>query len=137
MKKLLPVIVVVLLVAVGGVWFFVIRDPGEPPEVRIEHLPGDVFTVNVAPDMEGNPSNRLLMAGVVLVVNSESAAELLIEENNRVRDTIITVLREHDEMSLRQRGRLESLRDRIAYEINARLEMDNVVEVMFNEFVMA
>ena len=139
MKKLMPIVVVLIVVIAAAVWFFVLRETPEPPEVRIEHIPGDVFTVNVAADPEGNPpppSSRILMIGIVLVINSEDVIEDLIEQNNRVRHTIIQVLRRQNAYELRVPD-TSALAQELMDELNYELGINNIVEILFNEFVMA
>jgi len=131
MKKIAIIIVVVVVVAAAALYFFVFSGDSEKPEVRVEYSPGDFFTTNV-----GEGSSRLLKAGIVLVVNAEGLEEMLTAENARIRDTIIFILRDltEDEIRLQNQDRL---RQRIITELNEKLGIDNFVEVLFNDFVMA
>jgi flagellar basal body-associated protein FliL len=131
MKKLLPMIIVAAVVVGGSLYFFVFRDQGDKPPVRVEHSPGDFFTTNV------NGAPRLLKTGVVLVVDREGLEERLNNENGRIRDTIIFILRDLTEDEILAEGTQDELRERIMDELNARLGSDFVVEVLFNDFVMA
>ena len=132
MKKMMIIVIVVALLLVGGVavYFFVLRD-AERPEVRAEYSPGEFFTTNV------NESTRLLKAGIVLVVNSDKLEEQLSNDNARIRDTIIFILRSLTEEEIRAQGTQDALRDRIIEALNERLAIDNFVEVLFNDFVMS
>ena len=132
MKKIVVVLIaVVAIAAVVGVYFFVFRGDDDKPELRVEYSPGEHFTVNM------KNSTRIFRVGIVLVVNSEDLEEFLIAENNRIRDTIIFILRELDEEDVKQEGTHDSLRRSILLALNNRLGIDNFVEVLFNDFVMA
>ena len=133
-KKLIIIIaLVVVVLGVGaGLYFFVFADDSEPPEVRVEYTPaGEFFTVNL------RGSARVLRAGVVLVVNSEDLEEFLKENNNTIRDTIIFILRNLDEDEARAPGSMDILRERLVTALNEQLAIDNVVEIRFNDFVVA
>ena len=133
MKKIGIIIVVIVLVVAGGaaLYFFVFSGDKEKPEVRFEYSPGEYFTTNV------NQSQHLLKATLVLVVNAEGLEEMLTKENARIRDTIIFILRSLTEEDIRAEGTQDALRDRIIEALNDRLGIDNFVEVLFNDFVMA
>ena len=134
MNKIVIIIVVVVLLiaAAGGLYFFVLRDESEKPELRVEYSPGDFFTTNVS------GSSRLLKSTIVLVVNSDKL-DLMLEENNaRIRDTIIFILRDLTEVEINDQSTWQrELRDRIVFELNERLGIDNFVDVLFNDYVMA
>ena len=132
MKKVLIVIIAVLVIAGGALYFFVFSGgDGEAPEVRVEYSPGEFFTTNVS------ESTRLLKATIVLVVNARGLEEQLTADNARIRDTIIFILRDLTEEEIRDTGTQQKLRNRIITALNERLEMDNFVEVLFNDFVCA
>jgi len=132
MKRIAIIIAIVVVVGVAAVlYFFVLSGDREKPEVREEYSPGEFFTTNV-----GGGSTRLLKAGVILVVNESGLDEKLTAENARIRDTIIFILRDLTEEEIRAQNQ-DRLRDRIITELNERLGIDNFVEVLFNDFVMA
>ena len=132
MKKIIPIIAAVVVLGVGAaLYFFVFREPGEKPEIRVEYSPGEFFTSNV----DGTP--RLLKATLVLIVNEEGLEEMLTAENARIRDTIIFILRSLTEEEIRDTGTQEKLRNDIINALNRRLGIDNFVEVLFNDFVIA
>ena len=133
MKKII-IAVVIAVIVVGGaaaVYFFVLSGENEKPEVRVEYSPGDFFTTNV------DGSTRILKATIVLVVDSEKLTEKLEENNARIRDTIIFILRSLTEEEIRAQGTQDRLRERIITALNDRLAIDNFVEVLFNDFVMS
>ena len=132
MKRIAIIIVIVVIIgAAAAHYFLVLNGDREKPEVREEYSPGEFFTTNVS-----GGSNRLLKAGVTLVVNKAGLEEKLTTENARIRDTIIFILRDLTEDEIRAQNQ-DRLRDRIITELNERLGIDNFVEVLFNDFVMA
>ena len=131
MKK--AAIIIVVLVVVGGaaLYFFMFSGDKEKPAVRVEYSPGEFFTTNV------KESTRLLKASIVLIVNADDLEDMLTKENARIRDTVIFILRDLTEGEIREEGTQDELRDRIITALNERLDIDNIVEVLFNDFVMA
>jgi flagellar basal body-associated protein FliL len=131
MKKL--AIIIALFVVIGGaaLYFFMFSGEQEKPEVRVAYSPGEYFTTNV------KESSRLLKTTVVLIVNEEGLEEMLKKENARIRDTIVFILRDLKEEDIKGTGTKDELRERIIAELNERLGIDNFVEVLFNDFVMA
>ena len=134
MKK--GIILVAIVVVIGAVLYvFVIggKSDKEKAEIRVTYSPGDFFTTNVK---DSNP-NKLLKAGVVLVVDATGLEETLKAKNAYIRDTIIFILRDLTEEDIKAEGRQDSLRDHIKDALNERLGITNVTEILFNDFVMA
>ena len=145
MNSKIIMIVAIVVVAVGAVLFFFVLggDETEPPEIRVEYTPGEFFTTNisavVAADGTRTPSLRILKAAPVLVHNNDTLAfdNFLRLNNATIRDTIIFILRDLTENDIRAPGRQEHLREAIITALNERLGIDNFVDVLFNDFVMA
>ena len=133
MKKpiIIIIIAVIVIAAAAGLYFFVLSGDKEKPEVRVEYSPGEFFTTNVS------GSSRILKATIVLVVNTDGLEEMLTAENARIRDTIIFILRRLTEDEIRAEGTQDELRETIITRLNETLSIDNFVEVLFNDFVMA
>lgn len=124
--------VVVILLAVGAVLYFVVfAADRESPNVRISVPIGERFVTNV------RDSHRLLMTDIELVVDNNRVLTRLEEDNSRIRDTIVFILRDLDEETISAHGTKDMLRLRIVNELNQRLDIENFIEVLFNEFVMA
>ena len=134
MKKVIIIVAIVAIVAGVALYLFVFSADGETPEVRVEYSPGEFFTTNV--QVTGN-TPRLLKSAIVLVVNAEGLEDMLAKENARIRDTIIFILRNLTDEEIMAEGEQEGLRRRIITALNERLDIDNFVEVLFNDFVMA
>ena len=132
MKKVAIIIVVIVVIGGAALYFFMFSGGDkEKPEVRFEYSPGDFFTTNV------KESTRLLKATIVLIVNDDRLEDMLAKENARIRDTVIFILRDLTEGDIRDEGTQDELRDRILAALNERLDINNFVEVLFNDFVMA
>ena len=131
MKKIIPIIAVAAILVGGSLWYFVFREPADPSSIRVEYSPGDFFTTNV------KDANRHLRAGVVLVLNKEGLDEMLDAENARIRDTIIFILRDLTAEDVQDLESNEVVRERIMTTLNTRLGIDNIVEVLFNDYVMS
>ena len=132
MKKIIIVIVAVAVIGAAAFYFIVMREETEKPVVLLEYSPGEFFTTNV------HGVSRILKVAVSLVVTeSRGILEKLEEDNSRIRDTIIFILRDLTEEEILALGKQDPLRERIIEELNERLGIDNIVEVLFTDFVMA
>ena len=133
-KKMLIIIIIAIVVVAGGVVVFLMMR-GEPAEKPIDYgyyTPGDFFVTNV------KDSGHLLKASIVLVLNTSDTKlqdELKIH-NARIRDTIIFLLREMDVTAIQLVDHKDKLRRDIIEQLNNSLNIDNIIEVLFNEFVM-
>ena len=131
MNKIVIIIIAFVVVAAAAVYFFMFNSSVEKPEPRVEYSPGEFFTTNV------KDSSRILKATIILVVNAEGLEEMLSNENARIRDTIIFILRDLTDEEIKDTETTQdALRERIITALNERLGIDNFVEVLFNDFVM-
>ena len=130
-KKLIIIIVVVLVIAVAAVaiFVFVLGGDKEPPEVYTEYSPGEYFVTNV------KDSNRLLKATIVLVLNTDTLEEFLTENNSIIRDTVVFILRNQNEETLKANN-LDGLKAEIAKGINERLEIENITDILFSDYAL-
>lgn len=136
MGKTLKIIIAVVLVVVVGVAAYILvfspRNEAEAGDKKPEftYSPGDYFVSNI------EDSSRLLKATIVLSVNDQSKIEYMTENNHIIRDTIIQTLREKNEEELRSGGIQDELRKEIVANLKARLDMDYLVTVYFEDFVL-
>lgn len=135
-KKLIMIIAIVLVIAIAAVVVFVFVLGGEEKEVPIvltEYSPGEHFIANIA-----DAPTRYVKATIVLIVNTDDAemTEFLTKNNTLIRDTIYTVLRRQDEESLRALD-WSPIKEAIISEVNSVLEIDNIIDVWFNDFVVS
>ena len=129
MKKRIVSFLLILVIVCAPV-FVITGCSGDEKEVYVEYIPGDVFTVNV------HESNRILKCGIVLVLNKEGLEDMLDANRTRIRDRIIFILRDLNEDDVRRTGTQDDLRERIIEELNEMLDIENIVEVIFNDYVM-
>jgi flagellar basal body-associated protein FliL len=136
MGKTLKIIIAVVLLVVVGVAAYILvlspKDKAEAGEKKPEYTysPGDYFVSNI----EG--SSRLLKATIVLSVNDQGKIESMTEHNHIIRDIIIQTLREKNEAELRSKGIQDKLRKEIVANLKAELDMEYLVTVYFEDFVL-
>ncbi len=127
MKKLGIFIIVVAVVAGAALYFFVFN--GSKPEYD-QYSPGEYFVTNV------KDSNRLLKTSVVLELDTKKMQKELKEKNTLIRDTIIFILREMDEQEIKASNAQDILRNDIREALNEKLETEQIIGIMLNDFVM-
>lgn len=130
-KKLLLIIIAVVAVGGAAAAYFLLPK-SEKPIVYSYYSPGEYFVTNV------KDSSRLLKASIVLVLNTDDSKlqEDLTLRNSIIRDSIIFLLRDLNEDAIKSTGTQDNLRQSIVKQLNNTLDIDNIVTVMFNDFVM-
>jgi len=134
-KTLKIIIAVVLLVVVGVAAYILVLSPKNEAEAgdkkpEFTYSPGDYFVSNI------EDSSRLLKATIVLSINDQSKIEYMTENNHIIRDIIIQTLREKNEEELRSKGIQDKLREEIVANLKAELDMEYLVTVYFEDFVL-
>lgn len=131
MKKIIPLIAALVLAA------FVLASCGaEPAEnaiVTSYYSPGDFFVTNV------KNSKKLFKGGIVLIVESSDEAaslDFLTRENAVIRDKIIFIIRDMEEVDIATSEGSEALRERIRTELCERLDTEEITGILFNDYVM-
>lgn len=130
-RMMIIILLVVVIAVAAGAWWFVNR---EPVEKFSDFSTGDHFVTNV-----GGSSKRLLKTAVVLRLNTDKSK--VIEEvfninKSKIRDCIITILREQDEATLLDPATQDLLKERIKTEVNLLLESEYIKEIHFSDFVV-
>ena len=131
MKKIIIIIIAVLLVAAGTVYFLFLK-PAPEPETSF-YSPGESFVTNI------KDSLRLLKTSVVLEVSTtelEEVTEYLKQNNHVLRDIIVFTLREKSEDELRSMEVQDGLREEIRKNISEKMGIDYLQKVYFNDFVI-
>ncbi|MDL2289344.1 flagellar basal body-associated FliL family protein [Clostridia bacterium OttesenSCG-928-F22] len=133
MKKI--IIIVLALLVVGGVAVFMFVLPKEEgPEPRSLYTPGDYFVTN---DKDGK---NMVKTTIVLEVNKKADDEefkTFMDENQpKIRDTIVFILRSKSLDELRSQDIKTVLTSEIVQAINEALEIDNVKTIYFNDYVV-
>lgn len=130
MKKTLIIIIAAVVVASGVAAYFIFFSNSEPKEIRTYYVPGDFFVTNI------KDSKYLLKTTIVLELNQEGMEEYLTENNHIIRDIIVFTLREKTEDELRRTGIEDTLRTEIVEKIKEEMEIDYIVTLYFNDFVL-
>jgi flagellar basal body-associated protein FliL len=131
MKKIIPVLLAAVII-VGALSSCLFGGNKEPAEVLTQFLPGDFFVANV------KGAGNLLKVTPVLVLNTDDAKlyTRLTDEIPKIRDTIQRVLRSFDAETLLSDDAMDTAKTAIIAAVNERMEIDNVVDVWFSEFVL-
>lgn len=135
MSRVLKIIIVAVgvLVIGAGVYIFLLS-PQQPAEAQEKplytYVPGEYFVTNV------KGSTRLLKTTIVLSVDDESKTDYMTENNQIIRDVIIYTLREKTEDELRSTGAQDDLRKEIVQNLKEKLDMEYLVTLYFNDFVL-
>jgi flagellar basal body-associated protein FliL len=130
-KKIVAILAVVVVVVAGALYFLVLNPDNEAQGPQIfEYWPGDAILANV-----GGTTN-LMKAGVVLVVNSESALDVLEAGKTRIKDTVNVVLSSIDVEILLDGAQRDYVKQQIMDAVNERLEITDIVDVWFNDYVI-
>jgi flagellar basal body-associated protein FliL len=133
-NKFVPILIaaLVIVVAVGALYIFVFSgDDAEKPVEYTEYSTGDFYVINVQGELQ-----TLLKASFVLVVDTPDIVEDLTKDNNRIRDTLYTALRSIELVDLVDVKRTDWVKQQLVSAVNERLQITNVVDVYFNEFVL-
>lgn len=124
MKRIL--IFVIAAIAVGAL---LVSCGKEGEEVLYNYAIKDAFIANV------KESEKLVKASIVLVMNKD-ISEDLDKKVHIIRDTVLIILRDLTDEDISSPDIMDRLRSRIPAELNKALEIDNIVSVYFNDFVM-
>ncbi len=135
MSKLVKIIITVVLVLVAGVAAYIfLLNPQQPAEAQGKQMysyePGDYFVTNI------KDSTRLLKTTIVLAVDDPNKTEYMDEHKQIIRDIIISTLREKTEDELRSMDIQDKLRVEIVNNIRAKLDMNYLVTLYFNDLVL-
>lgn len=134
MKKKIIIIVAVLLIVAGAGIFIFLQPSAEEKVFKSYYETGDYFITNV------KDSEKLLKTTIVLEVDKAGEDEefytFLKENNNIIRNNIISILRGKNEQELRAEDSLQKLAAEISASINETLGIDNVKTIYFNEYVL-
>lgn len=130
MKKIIIIIIAVVLVAAGVTSYFLFFNDKEAPVIRAFYVPGDFFVTNI------KDSKYLLKSTIVIELNQEGMDEYLSEYNHVIRDIIVFTLRDKTEDELRSTGVQDELRAEIVARIKSEMEIDYIVDIYFNDYVI-
>jgi flagellar basal body-associated protein FliL len=130
-KKTLLILAVVVVIVAGGIYIFMFSpDNSVKPPVRAEYWPNDFILANVS------GTTNLIKAGIVLVVDNEDMLEGMAADNMRIRDTLNLVMSSIEVETLLDASRRDYIKSLLIDAVNERLEITNVIDVYFSEYVI-
>lgn len=134
-KKVMIIILALVLVAAGVLYFTVFKggdeEPVRPEDNYYSYVPGDYFITNV------KDSNRLLKVTIVLQLDSDKLEEKLKKEEYIIRDNILFYLRSLREEDILSEDVEDNLRTNLRPILNEALGFESIVNIYFNDFVMS
>jgi flagellar basal body-associated protein FliL len=133
MKKNIIIIAVAVIALGVGAYFLLFRDKDGGKDAKVityDFAIEDPFITNV------KRSEKLLKTSVILVVDKKDLDEFLDKNLYTLRDTVLFILRELTEEDITNTEIQNALRGRIADALNQALDIDNIVNIKFSDFVM-
>lgn len=144
MKKLLAIIIplfVVLFVAIGFILYLMLNPSNPVSGVPNDHEGDGKKEVFVFHDDQPfitnlKGGNYYIKVDISIEVESQNDVDVLNKNLHKVRDKIISILRDISEDDMRRSDIQEILRDRIKQELQETLNINTITGIYFNEFVM-
>jgi len=136
-RKLIIIIAIVAVVAVGGV-FIVLRFVGganttsKKVESILIPLSKEILT-NIAQDDGGF---HYIKVSVVFEVSDGNAAKIIDSETPRIRDEIISIFKGTKVMELSTPGGVEQVKFRIVQKLNSVLPANIIKTILFTDMVV-
>ena len=131
-KKIIIIVLVVALIAGGAAYYLLTKD--KVVDKSFNYDPGEYFVT----DIQG--SGSLLKTDVMLRMHNSDYTEILTENNHRIRDKIIFILRSKNEEELKNADIQKKLSQEILKELNEEFteefENNQFLGIYFNEFVI-
>ncbi|MDN5314238.1 MAG: flagellar protein FliL [Clostridiales bacterium] len=131
-KKIIIIVLVVALIAGGAAYYLLTKD--KVVDKSFNYDPGEYFVT----DIQG--SGSLLKTDVVLRMHNSDYTEILTENNHRIRDKIIFILRSKNEEELKnadiQKKLSQEILEKLNEEFSEEFENDQFLGIYFNEFVI-
>lgn len=119
----------VVAALLAGVFLFTLSGCGDEKIVYTEYSPGEAFVTNP------KDSTRFIKVSVVLVLDTDKLTDTLEENKGMIRSTIVSIFRNEEEETLRQVD-LSPIRKKIMAELNEKLEIDNIIDILFSDYVI-
>ena len=131
MKKIVITIIIsaFALVLIGtGVFFYLQTRPEK--DYSFNYDPGTFFVTDI------QESRRLLKTDIIIAMADSRELEFYLENNHRIRNTILFVLRNKDEEELMKANIEQLLNKELISELNREFDTGDFIQVYFNEFVI-
>ncbi|NLN45785.1 MAG: hypothetical protein GX153_04350 [Clostridiaceae bacterium] len=129
MKKIILTVLIVLLVAAGGLAFFLLSGNKEKDR-SFNYDPGEYFVTDIA------DSERLLKADIIIRMSDKRKEKFYSENNHRIRSVVIRAIRGRSENELKGSGAQGNVSDDIIRMLNTEFESDEFLQIFYNEFVI-
>lgn len=127
MKKVFMIILAIIVLGAGA--FFYLQSQSTRDK-SFNYDPGDKFVTDLA------DSRRTINADMVLQMADDGRKAFFEENNHRVRNTIIFVLRSKTEESMKNKDIENVLKNEIVQRLNTEFDCTDFLKVYFNEFVI-
>lgn len=129
MKKIIAIVLIILAAGAGG--FFAWQNMNRPkPVVPFTHDPGDYFVTDI------RESSQLLKTDIMILMKDEAKKTEIEENNHRIRNVIIFILRNKTVEDLRTAGIELKLNQEITKKLCAEFKNEDFLQIYFNEFVI-
>ena len=132
LKKIIIIVLVVALIAGGVAYYLLTKD--KVVDKSFNYDPGEYFVT----DIQG--SGSLLKTDIILHMHDSDNLEKLTENNHRIRNTVIFILRTKNEEELKDGKIQQDLSKEMLSALNKEFKDDYETEqflgIYFNEFVI-
>ena len=131
MKKVIIIILITVfaLILIGTGVFFALQTRQER-DYSFNYDPGTFFVTDI------QESRRLLKTDVIITMADSREQGFYLDNNHRIRNTIIFVLRNKDEEELMKPNIEQLLNKELISELNREFETEDFIQIYFNEFVI-
>jgi flagellar basal body-associated protein FliL len=126
-KKIVLALILILVLSASG---FLSYRYQQAKDWSFYYDPGDKFVTDIA------DSKRVIGADLVIRMSDSRREAYLAENNQRIRNTVVFILRAKTEAELKSRSIEATLNEEILDRLNDEFDSDEFVQVYFNEFVV-
>jgi len=128
-KVIIILVAIIVLLVAGGIFGFMWLTKSDEP-VMYTYDPGDFFVTNVM------DSKSLIKADVLLEVSNKKTNKYLTENQFKVRDSIIRVLRTKTHEEIMAVDVQEVIEKELIDMLSSQYGLEGIENVYFNEFVV-
>ncbi|MDI3309947.1 MAG: flagellar basal body-associated FliL family protein [Thermoanaerobacterium sp.] len=129
-NNIIIIILLVVIIAFGSAFFFFNYNSKPAKIVYYNYSPGNEFITNLKGD------DKFIKAGIELEVTDKNVLNELTEQNPKIRDAIIQILRNETAQDLEGSEGQAKLQNQIKSQINKILGADKITNVYFDDFIV-
>ncbi|AGB19052.1 flagellar basal body-associated FliL family protein [Thermoanaerobacterium thermosaccharolyticum] len=129
-NNIIIIILLVVIIAFGSAFFYFNYNSKPAKIVYYNYSPGDEFVTNLKGD------DKFIKAGVELEVYDKNVLNELKDQNPKIRDAILQILRNKTAQDLEGSAGQAKLQNEIKNEINKILGADKITNVYFDDFIV-